>query len=583
MIEGGKNWCDDLWSTVMENRGEYLVYNPNGSISIYLPNGDGILTPRVVSEECCLFLNGSELVKGVLHYDLDAQTCMWKTKEEPEVECAVPEQIKIILNTKEEDGTLYSSDINDNCSLRIDFDYLFKLKCESLNNLVRNQSLPRSILRILESINLTMSLEIIENDDLVSVDSSSVFSKIGSGNMYDYLTIHPNNSGFFISPTNSTQSIIFNELTFTGETTIEDSNPNVCSVVKLIILRELFDESGLVTQSNGESVFNKSLASTIMGSTWLNHSTLITDQAVIRRIENKKIKLSLTLNDSYGEFCVLIDNISINKECVQVEREDILITESPGFNLTRVIDNKKSWVDGSSDDREFEIKNVNNTEVIRITDYVVPDDRLIINSKEIDLDINIAKAIEYDVWKSILNNPCILNPEISTDTCNNEVSNKGCGDYVDFNNLVSINFDEEQSLSKIREFFSKELIDVKNRQTINSYATLRTLYDRYNNNNECGVITSGFNYYTIEEFAKLMGDYWVDLIEQVIPSTTIWGSVKIYGNTIFDQQKFTYKQSTLFSCVEARPSSGCNLVLNNLNLVNECLGNLLDTFIDECP
>jgi hypothetical protein len=51
----------------------------------------------------------------------------------------------------------------------------------------------------------------------------------------------------------------------------------------------------------------------------------------------------------------------------------------------------------------------------------------------------------------------------------------------------------------------------------------------------------------MDQFANLIGDYWVDIIEQVIPATTIWGSVKIYTNTIFDQQKFKYKQySSLF-------------------------------------
>ena len=41
---------------------------------------------------------------------------------------------------------------------------------------------------------------------------------------------------------------------------------------------------------------------------------------------------------------------------------------------------------------------------------------------------------------------------------------------------------------------------------------------------------------------------WTDIIEQVVPATTIWGSVKIYSNTIFDQQKFKYKNGSLFIC-----------------------------------
>ena len=30
----------------------------------------------------------------------------------------------------------------------------------------------------------------------------------------------------------------------------------------------------------------------------------------------------------------------------------------------------------------------------------------------------------------------------------------------------------------------------------------------------------------------------------MVPATTIWGSVKVYSNTVFDQQKFKYKAYT---------------------------------------
>ena len=54
----------------------------------------------------------------------------------------------------------------------------------------------------------------------------------------------------------------------------------------------------------------------------------------------------------------------------------------------------------------------------------------------------------------------------------------------------------------------------------------------------------------MEQFSNLLGNYWVDIIEQVIPATTIWGSVKIYSNTIFDQQKFKYRSYSSFFCYD---------------------------------
>jgi hypothetical protein len=67
-------------------------------------------------------------------------------------------------------------------------------------------------------------------------------------------------------------------------------------------------------------------------------------------------------------------------------------------------------------------------------------------------------------------------------------------------------------------------------------------------------------------------------VEQVIPATTIWGSVKVYGNTIFDQQKFQYKKGTLFTCI----SGPCSL--DDIEFLNNCVGSIIGEFYsDECP
>jgi hypothetical protein len=62
----------------------------------------------------------------------------------------------------------------------------------------------------------------------------------------------------------------------------------------------------------------------------------------------------------------------------------------------------------------------------------------------------------------------------------------------------------------------------------------------------CNTTSSKFDYYKMDKFASLIGSYWVDLIEQTIPATTIWRSTKIYTNTIFDNQKFKYRGYSTF-------------------------------------
>ena len=94
------------------------------------------------------------------------------------------------------------------------------------------------------------------------------------------------------------------------------------------------------------------------------------------------------------------------------------------------------------------------------------------------------------------------------------------------------------------------LIDVKSRQVISDYPLLRLFYNQYLNANGCGdIITNRLDYNTTFEVMDLIGDYWTDIIEQVVPATTIWdgcqNSGKVFRNTIFDQNKFPYKRYVL--------------------------------------
>jgi hypothetical protein len=94
------------------------------------------------------------------------------------------------------------------------------------------------------------------------------------------------------------------------------------------------------------------------------------------------------------------------------------------------------------------------------------------------------------------------------------------------------------------------LIDVKSRQTISDYPTLRLFYQLYLAASNCGEELSGkLTYNNLFEFMDKIGDYWLDLLEQVVPATTIWegcdNSGKIFRNTIFDQNKFNYKKYSL--------------------------------------
>ena len=108
------------------------------------------------------------------------------------------------------------------------------------------------------------------------------------------------------------------------------------------LLTSLFAESGLSGTTNGPDTFNTTLPFNGLASKWLHFHTIVTDPAIIALITNQKIKISFQINHACGDFCVLVDEIILDKNCREVTHNNIFVTQSPGFELDRIRDNKKS-------------------------------------------------------------------------------------------------------------------------------------------------------------------------------------------------------------------------------------------------
>lgn len=196
----------------------------------------------------------------------------------------------------------------------------------------------------------------------------------------------------------------------------------------------------------------------------------------------------------------------------------------------------------------------------------------------------------YPANSEVYTNTNLLNPsfpsvywDTKTSRCmsNSESNISDCCDsdnVVDYSSLMTQPLSDVKTIEEFEYYLTSELIDAKSRKVLSGYPTLRALYDRYINSSDyCPTRSSAFDYEQMDQFSHLIDNYWVDIVEQVIPATTIWGSVKIYGNTMFDQQKFQYKKGSLFTCTENCP---------DLDNVNACLFNLIETFYintsDDC-
>lgn len=190
-----------------------------------------------------------------------------------------------------------------------------------------------------------------------------------------------------------------------------------------------------------------------------------------------------------------------------------------GFTLSRTADNIKSWVYTTTKTLRI------NTE--KETTYEVQDSKLVLNTKEVSIFLDSAKAIENDVYEYnrnsdyVINTLALPNPYPNTILTQNEVSDLSFIEYVD---LIYTSF-----------------INVQNRKVITDghgggYPTLRMLYEDYYAANSLKL-----DFDKVGKFIEMMDGFWISLLEQFIPSTTIWEGGKKYRNTVFDRQKFVYK------------------------------------------
>jgi len=230
-----------------------------------------------------------------------------------------------------------------------------------------------------------------------------------------------------------------------------------------------------------------------------------------------------------------------------------------GFGLNRVIDDKKSWVhqDPGLQTRDFTFKN-------RDAYYQTTDERLVINVKNVDLSLNVGQALVYDVWQQSVKSNCMF----SGGSLPPPYPNFG-GIWDSTNPQIDA---KKYDFKTFNRYFWRLFIDTKNRMTINDgrtggYPTLQQMYIDYLTKN-CG----GNNQYTYNkmiEYAQAMGDYWIKIIEQMVPATTLWTSGVKVQNSVFHRDKFVYRCFSLSGTVSQSATTGAlNIALSGYTGTN---------------
>jgi len=203
-----------------------------------------------------------------------------------------------------------------------------------------------------------------------------------------------------------------------------------------------------------------------------------------------------------------------------------------GFSMKKQVDNQKSWIDTN---RELRV----GTDNLFDAYYTQSDDRLTINVKNVDLFLNPAQAIAYDVWYVSRTK----NYPIPITGLSNPYPQVGGLDSTFINPKP-----QNESFFKFYNTFWSEMINVRDRQyssdgKTSGYPTLQSIFWKYlTMNQDVGLTNNNFNYQNMIQYVNGLGDFWIKLVEQFIPATTIWNTGTKFENSVFHRQKFVYRR-----------------------------------------
>ena len=203
-----------------------------------------------------------------------------------------------------------------------------------------------------------------------------------------------------------------------------------------------------------------------------------------------------------------------------------------GYTLTKISDNQKSWAVDTTGNRK---NNANFNGV----DYNVSNDKLVINSKNIELNVNVGQGLIYDVWDMSVK-------------YNYPIPNSGLTSPYPYPGAIDWTFvnpkPKEKTFFEFAQSFYNNLINVRNRQTITDgktggYPALQSIYWKYLQSEQTvGIPSNKFTYQKMIDYTLGLGDHWQRLLEQVVPATTLWLTGQKMENSIFHRQKFVWRR-----------------------------------------
>jgi hypothetical protein len=480
----------------------YYEYNPNANVDDgscgTLKPVFGCTNPLAVNyNPLATFNNGTCIFKSgctnalAINYDSTAVI------DDGSCECG---DINIQMDFGYSSGETFV--VEPNCQYLIEFDLMAEIECGKLIDYLSNDT--RTILEVLSELKINAQAQVLTNEE------NRIIEYTGGTVQYTgetaYLLIQNENLFTF------DKDIIPYGIGIYGDA--ED-----CAFINNLISTELGIDCPV--ESVVEQRFKKS---------WKRY-TFILNSDLIQTF----VRFNLNFQNFDFGLCTYIDNLKLSKLCTINQERCVIIPSKYGFELDKVIDNKKSWVyTEESLNRNYDYQG-------QETNYQDYDSRLIFNTKELELTINPVKYIESDVLE-----------------------------YYSYYSKFFANIDQrytELTMNRIQF----ESINVIGRQYIRQYPYLQSIYEQYLDGLDCAP-TKALDYPYGLEIINRTGDYWYSAVKQLIPATSIWNEAKhILKNNVFHKPKHVYKKYTLggSSDTDIAPPSGVTIACNTLS--DKCL------------
>lgn len=237
-----------------------------------------------------------------------------------------------------------------------------------------------------------------------------------------------------------------------------------------------------------------------------------------------------------------------------------------GFKLRKIQDNNKSWV--SSDDK-LRVSTEANFNAYYFTD----NENLILNVKNVDIFLNPGQGLAYDVWDQ-------------SRKYNYPIPESGfTADFLFPYGVDDTYIDPEPQTKTFFEFtqtFWQNMINTRNRLyssdgKTGGYITLQSIFWKYIQSEQTvGLPNNKYTYQKLIDYVNALGPYWMQLIENMVPATTLWNSGVRFENSIFHRQKFVYRRQRGCELVPV-PTNPCFITTNIFDY--DCNTEFADFFI----